>query len=159
MDYMFEPGFLGTRAPFFMDFVTIMVVLLPLLVLGAIAMAKVKAYKLHALTQGIIFIIAVIVVGYFEYGVRLAGGFDAFMEGSHTSHNYALIVLVFHIAIALIGLVVWIKTFISARKATKKNQLPGSSSKAHQKAGKITFVAIFLTAFTGLWVYVILFIY
>jgi len=159
MNYMFEAGFLETRAPFFMDFVTIMVVLLPLLVLGAIALAKRKAYKQHATTQGIIFIIAVIVVGYFEYGVRLAGGFDAFMKESNTSHNYALIVLIFHIAIALVSLIIWVKTFISARKATKANELPGSYSQAHKKAGKITFIGIFLTAFTGLWVYVILFVY
>ena len=85
MDYMFETGFLGTRAPFFMDFVMIMVALLPLLALVAISMAKVKAYKLHALSQSIIFIVSVIVVGYFEYGVRAGGGFEKFMEQSNTS--------------------------------------------------------------------------
>jgi len=32
MNYMFQPGFLGTRAPFFMDFVTLIVAFLPLLI-------------------------------------------------------------------------------------------------------------------------------
>ena len=40
MDYMFQPGFLGTKAPFFMDFVTIIVAALPLLVAIAIYFAK-----------------------------------------------------------------------------------------------------------------------
>lgn len=159
MDYMFETGFLGTRAPFFMDFVMIMVAVLPLLALGAIALAKVKNYKLHALSQSIIFVVSVIVVSYFEYGVRAGGGFEKFMEGSNTSHNYALYVLIFHIAVALISLVVWIKTIWSARKATKAGTLPGKDSVAHKKAGQLTFIGIFLTAFTGIWVYVLLFVY
>ena len=159
MDYMFEAGFLGTRAPFFMDFVMIMVALLPLLALGAIALAKVKNYKVHALSQSIIFIVSMIVVGYFEYGVRAGGGFEKFMEGSNTAHNYALYVLLFHIAIAVISLIIWIKTIFSARKAIKAGTLPGTASLSHKKAGQITFIGIFLTAFTGIWVYVLLFVY
>lgn len=159
MDYMFETGFLGTRAPFFMDFVMIMVAVLPLLALGAITMAKVKSYKLHALSQSIIFVVSVIVVSYFEYGVRAGGGFEKFMEGSNTSHNYAFYVLIFHIAVALISLVVWIKTIWSARKATKAGTLPGKASSEHKKAGQLTFIGIFMTSFTGIWVYVLLFVY
>ncbi|CAA6820623.1 MAG: Unknown protein [uncultured Sulfurovum sp.] len=156
---MFETGFLGTRAPFFMDFVLIMVGLLPLLALGAIYMAKIKSYKLHATSQSIIFVVSVIVVSYFEYGVRAGGGFEKFMEGSNTSHNYALYVLIFHIAVALISLIIWVRTIWKARKAEKNGTLPGSASLAHKKAGQLTFIGIFMTAFTGIWVYVLLFIY
>ena len=156
---MFQAGFLGTRAPFFMDFVTIMVALLPLLVLGAISMAKVKSYKAHALSQTLIFIISVIVVGYFEYGVRLGGGFEGFMKESNTSHTYALWVLIFHILIAVVSLIVWVKTLIKARKDSQNHKLPGQFSASHKKAGIYTFIGIFLTGFTGLWVYVLLFIY
>ena len=159
MDYMFEAGFLGTRAPFFMDFVMIIVALLPLLAMGAISMAKVKKYTLHAVTQNIIFIISVIIVGYFEYGVRAVGGFDAFMEGSHTAHNYALYVLLFHITVAIISLIIWAKTLWSARKAIQNNTLSGSYSTKHKKAGHLTFLGICMTAFTGVWVYILLFIY
>lgn len=159
MDYMFETGFLGTRAPFFMDFVTLIVAFLPLLVLGAIFLAKRKSYKLHAFTQTLIFIVSVIVVGYFEYGVRLGGGFDAFMEGSHTSHTYALWVLIIHIIIAVITLGIWISTLLSARKDSNNHKLPGQFSATHRKAGMRTFMGIVLTAFTGIWVYLLLFVY
>jgi len=159
MNYMFQEGFLGTRAPFFMDFVTIVVALLPFLVLVAINMAKRKSYKIHALTQTLIFIISVIVVGYFEYGVRLGGGFKSFMEESHTPHNYALWVLIIHIIIAVISLFLWTKTLLQARKSNKSHKLPGSFSASHKKAGIYTFIGIFLTGFTGIWVYLLLFVY
>ena len=159
MDYMFQNGFLGTKAPFFMDFVMIIVALLPFLVMGAISLAKVKNYKLHAITQNIIFIVSVIVVSYFEYGVRAGGGFKTFMEESHVSHTYSLYVLIFHIAVAVISLLLWIRTLWLARGATKNNNLPGNYSKSHKRAGQLTFLGIFMTSFTGIWVYILLFIY
>ena len=159
MDYMFQEGFLGTRAPFFMDFVTIIVAFLPLLVLLAIGMAKKKSYKLHGFTQTLIFIVSVIVVGYFEYGVRLGGGFNSFMEESHTAHDYALWVLIIHIIIAILSMFFWTKTLIQAHKSTKNHKLPGSFSVSHKKAGIYTFIGIFLTGFTGIWVYLLLFVY
>jgi putative membrane protein len=157
MDYMFQAGFLGTRAPFFMDFVMIMVALLPLLVAIAISFAKKRNYTLHGLTQTILYIIAVIVVGYFEYGVRAGGGYEGFVEGSSVSHHYAFYVLVFHIVVAVLGFIVWTYTLISARKDSKKRTLPGLYSAAHKKLGKQTFLWIVATAITGIWVYILLF--
>jgi len=158
MDYMFQPGFLGTRAPFFMDFVMIMVALLPLLVAVAISFAKKKNYSLHALVQTIIFVVAVIVVGYFEYGVRAGGGFNGFVKGSSVSHHYAFYVLIFHIVVAVIGFFIWTHTLITARKDSSKKTLPGLYSASHKKAGKRAFMWIVATAFTGIWVYILLFI-
>ncbi|MDQ7085883.1 MAG: DUF420 domain-containing protein [Sulfurovum sp.] len=157
MNYMFEAGFLGTRAPFFMDFVMIMVALLPLLVLIAISFAKKQNYRLHGITQTILYVIAVIVVSYFEYGVRAGGGYEGFVEGSSVSHQYAFYVLIFHIAVAVIGFVIWTHTLIMARKHNKTHTLVGSYSATHKKAGKRAFIGIVLTSITGLWVYVLLF--
>lgn len=154
---MFQPGFLGTRAPFFMDFVMIMVALLPLLVVIAISFAKKRNYSLHAFTQTFIFVVAVIVVGYFEYGVRAGGGYEGFVEGSSVSHNYAFYVLVFHIAVAIIGFIVWTHTLVTARKDSKNHTLPGLYSMTHKKAGRRAFMWIVTTAITGIWVYTLLF--
>ena len=148
MNYMFENGFLGTRAPLFMDFVTIIVAFLPLLVALAILLAKNKKYKAHGLAQTILFIISIIVVSYFEYGVRLAGGFKNFMDGSGVDYSYALIVLIVHIIIATSTLVLWIMTMY---KAVKK--------KPHKSIGMKTYLGIFLTSATGIWVYMLLFVY
>jgi len=154
---MFETGFLGTRAPFFMDFVMIMVALLPLLVMVAILFAKNKNYTVHSFTQSLIFVVAVIVVGYFEYGVRVGGGYEGFVEGSSVSHQYAFYVLIFHIIVAMIGFIIWSHTLITARLDHKKGVLVGKNSALHKKRGKRAFIWIVATSITGIWVYILLF--
>ncbi len=151
MNYMFEAGFLGTRAPFFMDFVTLIVAFLPMLVAGAIFLARAKRYKLHTYAQIFIFAFAVIVLVYFETGVRVGGGFDTFMDGSSVSHNYAFFVLILHIAISVVTLIIWSVTLFRVKKFL--------ASGAHKALGKISFVGIVLTSLSGIWVYLILFVY
>jgi len=159
MDYMFTQGFLGTRAPLFMDFVTLIVALLPLLVYSAIKLARNGLYKAHAFTQNIIFIVSVIVVGYFEYGVRIGGGFDAFMKESSVSHTYASIVLGLHVIIAVITLLYWSVTIFTANYQFMQRILPGIKSNAHKLLALKTFLGIVFTSFSGIWVYVLLFVY
>jgi len=151
LEYMFHAGFLGTRAPFFMDIVTLIVSLLPLLVAGAISLARKKNYKAHAFVQVGIFAFSVIVLSYFEYGVRIAGGFGTFMQESSVSHNYAFIVLIFHIAVSVISLIIWGTTIFTAKKQLQLGK--------HKKAGFITFVGVIATSLTGIWVYLLMFVY
>jgi len=148
---MFEQGFLGTRAPFFMDVVTLIVAFLPFLIAGAIYLAKIKKYKLHMLAQRTIFVVSVVVLTYFETGVRMVGGFKKFMEGSSVSHDYAFFVLIFHIAISVVTLIVWVTTLLLAHKQLKL--------KKHKQAGKIVFSGVVATSLTGIWVYLLLFVY
>jgi len=157
MNYMFQAGFLGTRAPFFMDFVTVIVAILPFIVYGSIIFAKQKNYKMHILSQNIIFVTAVIVLGYFEYGVRVGGGFDAFIEASNISHLYAGVVLVVHIIISIVMLFYWIRTVVNANINRSKGFLPGTHSKPHKLLAMKTFIGIMLSSFTGVWVYTLLF--
>jgi putative membrane protein len=159
MDYMFQPGFLGTKAPFFMDFVTLIVAFLPLLVGIAISFAKNRKYNLHAVSQTVIFVISVLVVGYFEYGVRLGGGYEAFVKNTHVSHDYLFVVLMIHIIISVLTLGIWISTLLRARSDSSQGGLPGNYSAAHKKAGIRTFVGIVLTSLTGIWVYLLLFVF
>jgi putative membrane protein len=156
---MFEAGFLGTRAPFFMDVVTLIVAALPLLVVVGIYLAKKKMYKLHAIAQNFIFVFSVVVVAYFELGVRLVGGFNAFIEDSGVSHTYASVVLVVHVLIAVTTLYFWIITLFEANKSFMKKDLPGVASGSHRKHALKTFIGIVLTSFTGIWVYLLLFIF
>lgn len=151
MEYMFHQGFFGTRAPFFMDLVTLIVALLPLLVGIAIYFARRKSYKLHAISQIFIYIFSVIVVSYFEFGVRLGGGFKLFMEGSTISYNYAFVVLMFHIAIAVMTLIIWTVTITMVKKQLATN--------THKKVGIMTFAGVVMTSLTGIWVYALLFVY
>jgi len=159
MEYMFADGFMGTRAPFFMDVVTLIVALLPLLIYSAILLARKGLYKTHALMQNLIFIISVIVIGYFESGVRLGGGFDAFIIGSGVSHTYASIVMVAHIIIATATLFYWTSTIFTANKEFYTGHLPGTASTAHKRLALKSFLGIIFTSFSGIWVYLLLFVY
>jgi putative membrane protein len=159
MEYMFTEGFLGTRAPLFMDVVTLIVAVLPLLVYGAIVLARKKLYKVHAFMQNIIFIVSVIVVGYFEYGVRIGGGFDAFIKGSGVSHTYASIVLGLHVIIAILTLIYWSLTVVKANYQFSKELIPGPKSNKHKLLALKTFLGIVFTSFSGIWVYLLLFVY
>ncbi|OHD96396.1 MAG: hypothetical protein A3E21_06855 [Sulfurimonas sp. RIFCSPHIGHO2_12_FULL_36_9] len=149
--YMFGAGFFGTRAPFFMDLVTLIVSLLPFLVAIAISFARNKHYKVHAYLQIFIFAFSVIVLTYFEYGVRVSGGFNTFMQGSGVSHDYAFIVLIFHIIVSVIALIVWGSTIFRVKKQLQSGK--------HRKAGLVTFGGVILTSLTGIWVYFLMFVY
>ena len=159
MEYMFKAGFLGTSAPLFMDMVTLIVAFLPILVYVAIVFAKKKMYKTHALLQNVLFVFSVIVVSYFELGVRVGGGFDSFMDGSEVSYTYALIVLVLHIIIAILMLFYWSITIFTGNYHFMKGLIPGKMSNYHRSVAVKTFMAIIFTSFSGIWVYLLLFVY
>ncbi len=159
MDTIFQPGFLGTRAPLFMDIVSVIVALLPFLIFGAILLAKKENYEAHESVQKFLFIVTVVVVAFFEYGVRMAGGYKHLMEGSSVGHNYFIYVLVFHIFIAVVTLILWIMTLVYAKRYKRQKTLPGLYAKTHKRDGQRTFIGIVLTMLTGAWVYALLFVY
>jgi putative membrane protein len=159
MDFLFTSGFLGTRAPLFMDIVSVIVAVLPFLIFWAISLAKKKNYRAHESVQKLLFMISVIVVGFFEFGVRMEGGYKNLMEGSSVSHDYLLYVLIFHIIISVITLILWVMTLYSAKRYKRQSALPGLYSEAHKKDGIRTFIGIILTMLTGAWVYALLFVF
>ncbi len=159
MEYMFMQGFLGTRAPFFMDIVTLIVVALPLLLAFVIAMARFGFHKTHISLQYLLLVVSVAVLVYFEYGVRLDGGFARYVQTSGVGSGYITTVLIGHILTALITLFYWTITMINARRDRAYRGLPGVYSPTHRTAGIKTFVLITLTSVSGLWVYLLLFVY
>ena len=159
MDFLFTSGFLGTRAPLFMDIVSVIVAVLPFLIFWAISLAKKKNYHAHESVQKLLFWTSVIVVGFFEFGVRMEGGYKNLMEGSSVSHDYLLYVLIFHIIISVITLILWVMTLYYAKRYKKQSTLPGLYSKEHKKYGIRTFIGIILTMLTGAWVYALLFVF
>ncbi len=105
MNFIFENGFFGTRAPLFMDITTLIVSLLPLLIAFAINFARKKEYKLHKLAQVYIYIFSLIVVLFFEISVRVAGGFKGYLELSLVNKNYFTYVLIGHIILSVLMLI------------------------------------------------------
>lgn len=120
---------------------------------------KEKNYKAHESVQKLLFIVTVVVVAFFEFGVRVAGGYKNLMEGSSVGHNYFIYVLIFHIIISVITLILWVMTLYYAKRYKKQSTLPGIYSDTHKKDGQRTFIGITLTMLTGAWVYALLFVF
>ena len=159
MDYMFQPGFLGTQAPFFMDFVMLVVALLPLLIGLGIVLARRSAYGAHRVYQWLVFIVSVVVVGWFEYGVRVGGGFHDFVQSSTLPKYLLWGVLIFHIAVSILTIVWWVHTLIAAERAYAIHNLPGGHTLPHRRQGWQTAIGVFLTSLSGIWVYLLLFVF
>ncbi len=159
MDYMFQAGFLSTNAPFFMDIVTIIVALLPLLIFIATSFAVNGKYKSHKFAQIFIFIVSVVVVGYFEYGVRIGGGFEKFAKDSSLPYNFLFYFLIFHVFIAITTLLLWIRTIYYGFDSNYHFKLSSFNPTRHAKMGKKLSKWIILTSVTGIMVYIFLFMF
>ena len=154
---MLGVGFLGTKAPFFMDFITVYFAILPILVgLSIFAVIK-KRYELHYKMQLTTFLITIFVVTIFEVGVRVFGGFSTFMETANINQTFMITLLSVHILIAVTTVIFWSSLIYGTIKHVKIENR--SIQKSHKKFGKILFLGIFLTSFLGVLIYFLLFIY
>ncbi len=154
---MFEAGFFGTKAPMFMDIVTLIVVLLPLLVYASIFLAIKRELKWHKITQVALFIVTISVVLFFEYGVRVDGGIKKYITYTDLSDSFVMGFLMIHIAIATGMMAIWGRLIYLSFKAEKAGELPGKFSETHRRLTRVTNIAIALTSLTGFGVYYILF--
>jgi len=156
---MFAPGFFGTRAPFFMDLVTLAVALLPLLLWLGILWARRGFYGLHRIYQWLLFWVAAVVVGWFEYGARAGGGFRSYLAQTSLSPRLVTAFLVLHILIAVVTMVCWVRTLWLGEREWRRGNLPGGYSLRHIRGGRLSAWGIFLTSLTGIWIYLLLFVF
>ncbi len=157
MEYMFSRGFLGTQAPFFMDMMAVLIFLLPFSLYLGVLIAKRGWYDLHRWYQWILFFIALIIIGWFEYGIRLGGGVGQYSNFDSQSIAFK-IYLGLHILIAIVSLYLWVRTLALAQRNFKERNLPGGYTLRHIRNAWVTFGAISLTSLTGGGLYLILFV-
>ncbi|NOQ31591.1 MAG: DUF420 domain-containing protein [Helicobacteraceae bacterium] len=155
---MFETGFFSTRAPLFMDVVTIYFALLPFLLGISIYFAAKGKLKLHMQSQLAIFIFTMMMIVVFEVGVRVIGGFKEFLEHSSVSQSYFVIYLIIHVMIAIASVVGWVWLIFKSHHAFKTNGFKDEFFKIHPPAGKLVFIGLTLTAYSGVGMYYMLFV-
>lgn len=155
---MFDVGFLTQKAPLFMDIVSLYFFILPILLFIAIRLAINKKYKQHMQAQLGIFIITMVVIVIFEIGVRVVGGFGEFLKDSSVSTEYFITYLIIHILIALASVVGWIVMMIKSYNSYKQDKFNSPFFKTHKKYAKLLFVGITLTAYSGVGIYIMLFL-
>lgn len=156
---MFEAGFLGTRAPLYMDLVTIFFGLLPFLVGYAIYLAVKGQHRAHFKWQATLFLITMVMVVVFEAGVRFDGGFNDFMQGSELSYGGVLSYLIVHIIIALITVVVWGLTIYKSMKVYVKDGPTAPYFAQHRQKARWLYLGIVVTSLMGCSMYPILFVF
>lgn len=152
----FEPGFLGTRAAFFMDLVTLYFAVLPLLLGMSIRQAVIGNISLHYRSQMAILGLTVVMVIIFELGVRITGGFIEYVKLSPLSYDFLLIFLAVHILIALLSVGGWIYLMITSYRTYLEHGKEGMGK--HRRMGKWIFAAMTLTSVMGCSIYLFLFL-
>lgn len=153
---MFELGFLGTRAAFYMDLVTLYFAILPFLLAFSIRQAVIGNIPLHYKSQIVILILTVVMVLIFEIGVRISGGFVEYVKMSPISYDFLVFFLIIHILIAFLAVAGWIYLIITSYKTYQKEGIAGMSK--HRRMGKWTFASLTLTSIMGCSIYVFLFL-
>jgi len=152
----FEPGFLGTRAAFYMDVVTLYFALLPFLLAFSIRQAVVGNITLHYKSQMVILGLTVVMVLIFEIGVRLGGGFVEYVKMSSVSYDFLLLFLAVHILIALLAVGGWIYLIITSYQTYVQEGKEGMGK--HRRMGRWIFGALTLTSVMGCSIYLFLFV-
>lgn len=156
--FLLEQGFLNTKAPFFLDLITIYFAFLPILLAISIRFAIKKEYKKHLTSQSIILFFTLFMIIIFETGVRITGGFIEFSkESTLVSYSFLLSFLIIHIIIAIFSVAGWLYLYIYSYKLYKNNQMEKLKSSKHKKIGKYIFLCLTLTSYMGVAIYILLF--
>ncbi|NQY94417.1 MAG: DUF420 domain-containing protein [Campylobacteraceae bacterium] len=152
---MLEKGFLSTNAPLFLDIATVYFLILPFLLFISIRYAIKGKYKQHINSQIIIFSLSMIMIVFFEVGIRMYGGFNALMEESRFEYTPLLIFLLVHIVIASISVIAWIYLIITSYISYKKGKLISH----HVRFARYTVFGICITSVMGIMIYYAMFLY
>ncbi len=151
-------GFLGSRAPLYIDIIAVAFMILPILFFYSIRYAIIKEIKKHIVTQIMVFILMLVSVIVFEVGMRLAGGFMTYMEASSANYSFFITFLVIHIITAIIVINTWSYQLITAIKAYRKGTLVGDAAASHKRIGKYVAIGIMIVLAQAATVYYLLFV-
>lgn len=144
------------KAPLFMTLVTIYFLLLPVLLYIAIRYARKKEFVKHKNLQISIFVISLIVVFIFEWGVRSSGGFAEFSKNSIVPYTFLSKFLIIHVFIAAITLFGWIYLVIKSYFAFKNDKT--FFEKKHKVLGVAVFLGLCISSLMGFATYIFLFV-
>jgi putative membrane protein len=142
IEYLFNIGFLGTRAPYYMDGIIVYLLLLPIFILFSISLASNREYALHRFTQKLLFLLTSIALFSFNYGIHIIESFDALVALSSTEYNYAFSLLIIQTVLSIFMLVLWLSTLLFAISDRRRRALPGFYSRSHKISGRRLFMII-----------------
>jgi len=148
VEYLFNIGFLGTRAPYYMDGIIVYLLLLPILIVFSISFASSRQYGLHRFMQTVLFLLTLVTIVSFNYGIYMVEDFDKLMAVSSVGYNQAFYLLIFQTILSMIMLILWLSTLLFAISDRRRRALPGFYSRSHKTSGRRLFVVIILAILT-----------
>ncbi len=156
---LFETGFLGTGAPLYLDVITLYFSFLPFMLAGSILFAIGKQYERHYRSQIAIFIVTVVMVLLFEIGMRIDGGFMAYMKEGVLSMALFSIFLAVHIAVAVISVILWTIVLHTSLREYKAGVDMVEFARRHKRKSRLLFGGLTFTSITGVMIYLFLFVW
>ncbi len=159
MNYMFQLGFLGTKAPFFMDITIIFMVILPFLVAFAIWLAIKEFHSIHVKMQITLFLITLALFIYSIYNIYFVVGFNNYIQNSSINSTLLFYFSIFYIVIESVTIIMWYYTIRFAIADSQRRALPGLYSTSHRKSGRVSAFLIILVSIIYISLYLMLFIF
>ncbi|CAA6803353.1 MAG: Unknown protein [uncultured Campylobacterales bacterium] len=145
---------LNSRADWVVNFVIFCSFILPFALVFSFKLARKKKYLLHKYTQIGLFVVATLAVILLEVDIRFFHLNDAIEVSKYYGTTYLLVLFVIHLVFAFSSYILWIYMLIKSSK-----QYPKKFNFNHKLYGMILFFDLLMTSVTGIWLYVLLFIY
>lgn len=152
---MFPQGFLGTRADFLMDVVILALIAVVPIVLYNWRLAREGRYDRHKFFQVGLALLLGIVVGLFEYNLRLQGGIFAATRASSFAGTVTLdFWIYFHTFFAITTIFIWLGLILLSLRRFPNPPRPGDFSGTHKRWGRIGMIWMLTTGVTAIPVYI-----
>ena len=153
MEYIFNGGFLGTKAPLFMDITVVVLILIPLLIGGSVWLARKEFYDIHHKIQLISFSLSLSTFIYFIYNIYSMGDINLYIKCNLID---AKILIYIYITIFLITNIFWYSTLKFALGDSSRRALPGLYSSSHKRWGRVTAIFVGANSIIYMVVYIII---
>jgi len=143
-------GFLGTRASFMLDLVSLaMFVVVPVLAWSVYLVKSKQNYVLHKRVQVTLGSVLLVAVTLFEIDIRMHGWSKRAAASPHAASGTVQYVLWVHLFFAVSTALLWIVVIYRALKNMPSPPSPCAHSKWHKRWGWIAAIDMVCTSITG----------
>ncbi len=144
MAYLFDVGFLGTQAPYYIDTIVVYLLFLPILMAFSISLPTRRMYGLNRFIQTLLLILTLSSLLIFNYKIN---GMNSIFDKS------LLIIVIIEIFFSFVLSVMWVSLLLFAIEDRRRRGLPGLYSASHKKSGRRVFIVMLLTVLINLYLY------
>ncbi len=154
MSNFWTESFLGTRGSFMLDFVSLAMVAIVLVLAASILLVRRRhAYSVHKRCQLVLATLLAVTIVLFEIDVRFITNWQLRAEPSpyfeRGTWNLVYDCLIIHLCFAIPTALLWFAVIVRALRRFPRPPVPGAHSRRHAQLGWLGAVGMALTALTG----------